>query len=163
VADVEVVRRWPSTLVLSLEERISVAWLRGPDGSGAVIAADGVVLAAAASPPPGLPSVGAIQGSAVPGARLDSPQPALRVAASFPPALRRLVAAVRVGEGGVTLRLRTGGTALYGSPSSLTAKNTALLSLLRQADRDRMAIEYVDVTVPSAPAVKPAEKAPSTG
>lgn len=156
VAEVEVERRWPSTVVLDLRERTSVAWVRTPGGAGAVIAGDGVVLAGVAELPRDLPTLGAVGATPIPGARVDAPQPALRVAASFPPALRAVVAAVRAGEGGVTLRLRSGAIALYGAPASLTAKNAALLSLLRQAERDRTAIEYVDVRVPTAPAVKPA-------
>jgi hypothetical protein len=68
-----------------------------------------------------------------------------------------------VGENGVVLHLRAGGIVLYGAAASLEAKNAALVSLLQRAQRDGLAIDYVDLRIASAPALKPAGTAPSPG
>ena len=153
VALAEVERRWPSTLVVTLTERTAVAWAAGGEGEVALVAADGTVLEVGPDRPSDLPSLGTVDKPLEPSASWPGPAVSVRVAASFPPSLRREVAGVRVGEGGVTLRLRPGGSALYGRPLALGAKNAALLSILR---RDDLEIEYVDLRIASAPAVKPA-------
>lgn len=153
IAGARVHRRWPSTLVLELTERRAVGWVEDGDGTVVLVAGDGTVLEDAAGRPGRLPSLGTVAPNLVPAAGWQGPPVAVRVAASFPPSLRRLVAGIRVGEGGVRLRLRPGGSALYGQATALEAKNAALLSILR---RDDLVIDYVDLRIASAPAVKPA-------
>jgi cell division protein FtsQ len=154
VAEVTVEREWPSTLVLHLTERTPVGWARGSDGHRVLVAGDGTVLSAMERKPHQLPSLGSLELSLDPGSHYAGPRPVLAVAASFAPELRRQVAGIRVGESGVNLRLRVGGTVLYGPASSTEAKNAALVSILRQVRRDDLRIEYVDVRLPSAPALK---------
>lgn len=160
VAEVVVEREWPSTLVLRVTERTPVGWAQGSGGQRVLVAGDGTVLSAAEGKPDRLPSLGSLELSLVPGSLYAGPRPVLAVAASFAPELRRQVAGLRVGESGVNLRLRVGGTVLYGPASSTDAKNAALVSILRQVRREGLRIEYVDVRLPSAPALK-AVAAPS--
>jgi cell division protein FtsQ len=160
VAEVAVEREWPSTLVLRVTERAPVGWARVSGDRRVLVAADGTVLAAVKRKPDQLPSLGSLELSPAPGSLYEGPRPVLEVAASFAPELRRQVAGVLVGESGVDLRLRVGGTVLYGPASSTDAKNAALVSILRQVRREALRIEYVDVRIPSAPALK-AEPAPT--
>lgn len=159
VAEADVLREWPSTLVLRITERRPAGWARVPGGDRALVAADGIVLATVPGNTGGLPSLGSLEVPGIPGAVYGGPAAVIAVAASFSPELRREVAAIRVGKDGVTLRLRMGGRVLYGSASSREAKNTALVSILRQARKDSLAIDYVDLRIPSAPALKPAAPA----
>lgn len=154
VAEVAVEREWPSTLVLHVTERTPVGWAQGSGGQPVLVAGDGTVLSAVEQKPDQLPSLGSLELSLAPGSVYAGPRPVLEVAASFAPELRRQVAGIMVGESGVNLRLRVGGTALYGSASSTNAKNAALVSILRQVRRQGLRIEYVDLRIPSAPALK---------
>jgi cell division protein FtsQ len=160
VADVTVEREWPSTLVLHVTERAPVGWARGSGGRHVLVAGDGTVLSAVEQKPDQLPSLGSLELSLPPGSLYAGPRPLLEVAASFAPELRRQVAGVMAGESGVNLRLRVGGTVLYGPASSTDAKNAALVSILRQVRREALRIEYVDLRIPSAPALK-AESGPT--
>jgi cell division protein FtsQ len=160
VAEVAVEREWPSTLVLRVIERAPVGWARVSGGQRVLVSGDGTVLAAVEQKPDQLPSLGSLELSPAPGSLYAGPRPILEVAASFAPELRRQVAGIMVGESGVDLRLRVGGTVLYGPASSTDAKNAALVSILRQVRREALRIDYVDVRIPSAPALK-AEPAPT--
>jgi hypothetical protein len=57
---------------------------------------------------------------------------------------------------GVVIALEGGGVARYGPPADLGQKSTAVASMLTWADRHGVRIAYVDVSVPSAPVLKPA-------
>jgi cell division protein FtsQ len=155
VADVQVEREWPSTIVFRVVERRSAAWARSPDGGRVLVAGDGTVLGPVDEKPNELPSLGSLEAVPKPGGLYPGPRAVLEVAASFPSSLRREVAGVRAGERGVTLRLRLGGTVLYGSSASADAKNAALVSILRRVRNERLEIDYVDLRIPSTPALKP--------
>jgi cell division protein FtsQ len=165
IAAADIERRWPSTLALRIVERRAVAVVED-DGGAAMVAADGTVLGRfpdyVAEDPglimsfayPSLPStVGAVL---VPGSAYPGPTGPLELAASFPGPLRREVRSIRIDGDDVRLRLRRGGVVLYGSFGSPDAKNAALLSLLREARKRHIEVEYIDVRIPSSPALKPA-------
>jgi cell division protein FtsQ len=156
VADARVDRRWPSTVVVRVEERRPVAWVRGPDGP-VVVSGDGTAL-----PPdqsgfqgPGLPSVGRTDRRLAPGESFAG-GPSLRVAASLDPELAALVARVRTADGQVVLDLHPGGTVLYGTADAAGAKNAAALALIRRTRREGIEVGYVDVRDPSSPVLNPA-------
>jgi cell division protein FtsQ len=163
VADVRVEREWPSTIVLRVVERRSAGWARGPDGGRVLVAGDGTVLSPVDEKPNELPSLGSLKVVPKPGGLYSGPRAVLEVAASFPLGLRREVAGVRTGERGVTLRLRLGGAVLYGSSASADAKNAALVSILRRVRNEGLEIDYVDLRIPSAPALKPEVPPTPTG
>jgi cell division protein FtsQ len=156
VSDARVDRRWPSTIVLRVEERRPVAWARSPHGP-VVVSGDGTALPPGASlfPNPGIPSLGRTDRRLGPGDSIAG-GPSLRVAASFGPELAGLVARVRTTEGQVVLELHRDGTVLYGTADASGAKNAAALALIRRTRREGIEVGYLDVRDPSSPVLKPA-------
>lgn len=151
VADAEVERRWPGTVVVSVVERRPVAAVAAGTGV-ALVASDGVVVELAADAPAGMPRIGGIEADAEPGAVVEAGE-LLDVAAALPPAIagrvEEIVAGLEPGE--VALRLRDGGTARLGPAAELGAKLTSVATMLAQVDLSCLAT--LDVRVPSAPAV----------
>lgn len=154
VADVEVQRSLPSTLVLVVRERVPVAWAATPGGE-VPVAADGTVLGPSDLVSGYLPSVDAAPRDLAPGDALPGDGAALRVAGSLSQSLRRRVASIGVMGGEVVLRLRPGGRVLYGTASAMGRKNEALSAALGWAESRGLAVAYVDVRVPERPAVRP--------
>ena len=160
VARAEVQRQWPSTLTLRVIERRPVAVAR-TGGAPVLVAGDGTVLAPSGTDGhryPWIPPTpkALTSGDAYPGA--SSP---VRVAASLPTRLRPLVQRVRVHQGDLTLDLVGGGAILYGDAGSAEAKNAAILAVLDRAQEEGIEVDYVDVRIPSAPALKPAGSTPT--
>jgi cell division protein FtsQ len=166
VVAVEVDREWPSTLTLRITERRPVALAEGPSGTF-MVAGDGTVLGRLAGYLESAPILTELpyvtrteeilgQGDPYPG-----PPPVLRVAASFPPQLRRAVRRVGVDDGAIVLELRAGGTVLYGDAGATGAKNTAVLAVLDEAGRQGIDVGYIDVRIPSSPTLKPAAQSPA--
>lgn len=153
IADAEVERRLPSTVVLAVRERVAAGWVEDPAG-GAVVAGDGTVLERPGRRPAGLPLVGSSARALPSGARVSGMSRILEVAASFRGALLPRVAAVRDGGSDLTLALRGGGRVLYGPPSAVAAKNAAVLSMLSWAAERGVRIAYLDVRVPDAPVLR---------
>jgi cell division protein FtsQ len=155
IASAEASRSLPSTLVLRVRERSAIGWMSDPDG-WAVVAGDGIVVQrGSGETPDGLVALGRAASSVSVGARaagLDGP---LRVAASLSPALRRRVDEARSTGDEIELLLDDGAKVLYGKAVSLRAKNAALVSMLRYARNNEIAVEYLDVRSPAAPALKP--------
>lgn len=157
VASAEVVRDLPAGLTIRIRERRPVAWVRVPGGA-ALVAADGTVLERRARPPARLPLVGEAEAAPPAGAPVPRLGPGLAAAAALPPAVRRQVAEAVARDGRLVLVLRSGARALLGTPESLDAKASALRSLLRWSAASGVALDYVDLRVPAAPAVRPAPR-----
>jgi cell division protein FtsQ len=164
VGAVEADREWPSTLTLRITERRPVALAEDQAGTF-VVAGDGTVLGRLAgyiesapilSGPTGLPYVTRTEETLGQGDLYPGPPPVLRVAASFPPQLRRAVLRVGIDEGAILLELRAGGTVLYGDAGATGAKNTAVLAVLDEARRQGIDVGYIDVRIPSSPTLRPA-------
>lgn len=165
IAVAEVERRWPSSVTVRVTERTAVALVE--DRGGAVtVAADGTVLArlpkyvldapATISESFGYPYLpGKVGGVLAPGSAYPGPEGPLELAASFPGPLRREVGSIRLNGDDLHLRLRSGGVVLYGSLGATGAKNAALLSLIRKARQRDIEVDYIDVRIPSSPALKP--------
>jgi cell division protein FtsQ len=157
IADASVVRRWPGTIIVQVTPRIPVAVV-----GGALVAADGVVVAVGTSPstaPPSTVPLVALDGVAAPagaGERVDAPD-LLTVAALVPDEVREHVAAVGAGasEGEVDLRLVGGGIARLGPTTGLGSKLVAVATVLEQVDLTCLAT--IDARVPSAPSVTRAQ------
>ena len=154
VLDAEVVRELPTTAVIRVTERTPSGWMEDPEGM-AIVSGDGVVLERITVPPPQLPAVGSSPDPLAVGDRLGSTGQPLRVAASMGGPLRERIAAVELQGSDVLLRLREGGTVLYGEPVELSAKNGALAEMLRWANGQGIEVGTIDVRAPSAPSLEP--------
>jgi cell division protein FtsQ len=153
VRTAQVRRHLPWTLIVTVEERFPVAWVRQTDGV-AVIAADGIVLARRRNPPRGVVGIGAWRGRLRPGDHLEGLERPLAVAGSLPSRLRRQVERAWMRGGLVVLRLREGVRVLYGEPRALQAKNAALTRVLEWAGDQGAELAHVDLRVARNPAVR---------
>ena len=153
VRDAAADRSLPATLVLRIAERRPVGWVEDPSGP-AVVAEDGTVVTRGQPAPADLPGLGIVAEPLVAGERLRG-VPTLAAAASMGDRLLAAVASVAEVEGELVLELSQGGIVRYGEPEQLEAKNRALSEMLAWA-RDRgLGIDYIDVRVPGAPALRP--------
>lgn len=154
VAQARAERSLPTTLVIRVRERRAAGWLDDPSGA-AVIAEDGVVVERVPGTPRHLPSLGALSQPLAPGERLAETPVTLRVASSLGRDLLGAVASVAVVDGELVLELRAGGEVRYGDPVRLEAKNRALAKMLAWAEEREVGVEYIDVRIPGAPALRP--------
>ena len=145
VADVDVHRAWPSTLVIAVVERRPVAAVPAADGY-LLVDAEAVPFQSVARPPAGLAVV-----------RVDSPGPsdpstraALSVLAALTPELRAKLSAV-VAESPVRIHLElTGGrTVIWGDARDGATKARVATALLGQSGRT------IDVSAPEVATVRP--------
>lgn len=159
VAAASVDRILPGTVRVRVRERRPVAVLRLAgtavtlDGAGAVLA-NGTAAA-------GLPSIEAPAQQATPGEVVRSPQvrAALAVLVSLPARLRtRLATVAAPSSEQVVLRLDDGLEVRYGAAEDLAAKNEVLGALLARLESEGVSPVYVDVSVPTRPAVGPAAR-----
>ena len=146
-------RSLPTTLVLRIAERRAVGWIEDPSGP-AMVADDGTVVERARPAPPDLPGLGTAPAPLEPGERLEG-VPTLRVAASMGAGVLASLASVAEVEGEVVMALRGGGEVRYGSADRLREKNRALAEMLDWARERQVGVEYIDVRIPSAPALRP--------
>jgi cell division protein FtsQ len=153
VRTAQVRRDLPSTLVLTVEERFPVAWVRQGRGV-ALVAGDGTVLARRRKPPQGTVDIGAGEGRLRPGDHLEGLEEPLTVVGSLPSRLRRQVERASMRRGEVVLRLGGGARILYGDPRALEAKNAAMTRVLRWAGEQGAELAYVDLRVARNPAVR---------
>jgi cell division protein FtsQ len=142
VAEVDVRRQWPDTIVIEVVERTPVAAVPAGAESGAeygLLDPDGVVFFTVAQPPAGLPLV------SVPAAGPDDPatRAALTVLAALTPQLRAELETLTVaGPARIRLELRSGRTVVWGDESASEEKARVATALLaREA-------EEIDVSVP---------------
>lgn len=142
IARATVERHLPSTIVVTVRERVPLAV-----ADGHAVAADGTVLPGAATE--GLPTIRAAVG------RLSDEQAsgAAGVLGGLPRALRGAIEVVTVGTDGTLQLARADGVDVrWGPPGADDAKASSLLAVLRWARRTERSLIRVDVTVPAAPA-----------
>jgi cell division protein FtsQ len=163
LAEAEVRRSWPATLIILVRERRAVAEVGDASGGFVVVAADGILVERRGRPDPALASLGRVAGRPAVGSRLAAHAASVRVAASFDQRLARHVAEIHEDGGEVELVLARGGVVRYGEPRSLPQKNAAIRGMLRYARRAGLQIEYLDVRAPTSPVLKPAGAAPVEG
>ena len=152
VGTVHVQRRWPSTVTITLVERVPVA--AAPARSGvAVVDRQGRVLAVGPAAPPERPLLLGLPPAGLPGSRLHGRAGDLLAVAEALPAdvLPRLAGVVAADGGQVELRLRPTGVVKLGSPDQLREKVVAVETVLAQVDLSHLAV--LDVRVPASPAV----------
>lgn len=156
-------RRWPSTVVLTVEERqpAAVAPCDAGAAAGCLVDGSGRVLAPASQDPrvaAGLPRLEGVPAAGEPGTMLPaSASGALAVAVNLPSALRPLVLGVRGDGPDVVLDLRAPGrdasppVVRLGPPDRIQDKLTAAATVLARTSVNGLAV--LDVRVPESPAL----------
>jgi cell division protein FtsQ len=138
----------PSTVVISITERVPVALTAEGTGSRDLIGADGVVIGPATGNE-ALPTIVTSNGGSLDPGALRS---CAAAAGAMNLSLRRQVKTMVVQPGGsLELDLRSGVTASLGQPTDISQKEQALEGVLRWAGAERRILASVDVSVPSAP------------
>ena len=155
IVSAEVERDLPRAVVITVVERRPAGWLEDPDGF-AIVAGDGTILERQGYEPQHLPALGELPDAAAIGEGIDTLDLPLRVTASMDARTLREIATVKVRGSEVALELRGGGAVLYGPATDTRAKSRALGDMLMWAEEEGLAIESIDVRVPSAPSLAPA-------
>ena len=143
VASVDVIREWPSTIVIDVTERTPVATFDGPGGVH-LVDATGDDYATVATAPPGLPTI------TVPHVAATDPttQAVFAVLAVVPAQLRPILANISAQTpGSITFSLTTGKTVIWGDASDAGQKAAVLAALLSQPGKT------YDVSAPDLPTI----------
>lgn len=143
VATVDVVRDWPSTILIEVTERKPVAVYNGPGGVH-LVDSTGDDYATVAVAPPGLPTI------AVPHAAPNDPttQAVFAVLAAMPPQLRPILVNVSAQTpGSVRFALNNGKTVVWGDAGDAAHKAAVLAALLTQPGK------VYDVSAPDLPTI----------
>lgn len=150
VKDATVVRKFPGTIEVTLQERTPVAAVPAGEGVWALVDSDGRVLAHQPAAPVEITHVEAPPTGA-PGTRVTSAtRAALRVIESMPEILAGRVPSIAVTEAGaIELRLDGKIPVAFGPPADTDDKLVALATLVQKADLGR--VRSIDVRVPTAP------------
>ncbi|HEY7667453.1 MAG TPA: FtsQ-type POTRA domain-containing protein [Actinomycetota bacterium] len=148
VAGATVTKDLPSTVILTIRERVPVAVVN--DGSvERLVGDDGELLAVGA--PSNLPRIVADDGATT--TDPAAVRGAARAVSAMRPEIRRLVAfVVLLPEGELALQLRSGVPVAYGPAEDEASKAQALAAMLRLAERTGGRYTSMDVSVPTAPA-----------
>jgi cell division protein FtsQ len=148
VADVEVTRGWPRSVVVTVVERVPVAVVE-ESGTRSLVDADGVLFdTVTGNPPTGVVPLDV----ADPGPEDRATRAALAALVALPEEVRGDVAdAGATGPEDVTLTLEDGTTVLWGSAEQAGDKADTLVALLDQLEAGGLEpAETIDVSVPSA-------------
>ena len=150
VARVDIERRWPSTVRISIAERVPVASVVATGGGWALVDRTGRVLAKQAGPAGDLPQVtGGAPAGALGTVVSRQVRDAVATAAALPDELRPRAPIVSVAADGIELKLKPSGVAKLGSIDRLAAKLDAVVTVLERGNAGNVAV--LDVRVPSAP------------
>ncbi|TMM15465.1 MAG: FtsQ-type POTRA domain-containing protein [Actinobacteria bacterium] len=156
VATATVARDWPSTVGISVRERVPAAVVTTANGEWAVTDDTGRVLQrSTGAPPPALPAFRAVEQLPAPGSQLPaSSGPALRVLGALRGRLVTQVLSVDVRpDGEVALTVSSGVVVQLGDASQLDRKLAATQTLLSQVRPP--GVQTIDVRVPEDPALVP--------
>ncbi len=148
VREVEVSRRWPATVVVSVHERVAVAVVPAPAGGSGyrLVDRDGVDVESASRRPGGLPYLDVNVAQAGPAALVA----ALEVQAQLPLALQTQLREIgATSPDGVWFSVRNGAKVTWGDATRSEEKLAALTAAVAASPT---AATY-DVSAPSAPAV----------
>jgi cell division protein FtsQ len=153
VANVKVVRVWPDTVRIEIDERHPVAYTPLADGSYGLIDDHGVVYRAIANVPADLPKVVGTVALDAPDQPIDDTlQAAVDVASRLPASLAGRVDSVWAASPfDVRLQLSDGVQVRWGDPQRTALKAHVLRLLLHR----RASVSVYDVSAPEAPATAP--------
>jgi len=168
VGDARVERELPTSLTITVNERLPVAWVRrsvppgSPEGTlGAIVLVDrsGRVLGGEAQPPVGLPELIGVARVPERGDRIVPAAPA-RAIAELPDGLRSQTSTLQRRGGQAVLKLAAppggaepaAGEVKLGNFEAIGAKGAAAPAVLDQLFVDGDEVGYIDVRVPGAPA-----------
>ena len=144
----------PSSVSITVLERVPVAVALTEEDGRQLIAGDGTPLGAAAAGS-ALPEVRLVGEPGQPGPAFDAVAAGAGVAAGMPPAIRLQVELVVIGSDGIiTLHLTDGVTVTYGGPDEFEAKAEAIAAILAYAEDQGRALMSIDVTAPAAPTAR---------
>ena len=144
----------PSSVSITVLERVPVAVALTEEDGRQLIAGDGTPLGAAAAGS-ALPEVRLVGEPGQPGPAFDAVAAGAGVAAGMPPAIRSQVELVVIGSDGIiTLHLTDGVTVTYGGPDEFEAKAEAIAAILAYAEDQGRALMSIDVTAPAAPTAR---------
>jgi len=162
VASVDVDRMLPGTVKVRIVER-TPAMVLSLGAARWTIDAEGHVLEPGAVEK-GLPALAGVEvGRVAAGMRLQTEESlaALEVFRSLAPALRTKVAAIFAPTiERITFSLADGTVVRFGAAEDIQAKNRVLKALLERLKREGRKVAYVDVRVPTSPAISEATPAP---
>ena len=148
VASVEVARGWPSSVVITVVERVPVA-IVGEPGRRSLVDAEGVLFdSVTGSAPPGVVPLDVAR----PGSGDPATMAGLAAVSALPAEVRRnVVRAAATSAEDISLTLTDGTTVRWGDAERSTAKADALAGLLEQIDSGLLeAAQTIDVSTPSA-------------
>lgn len=158
VESATVTRDWPSVLRVEVVERVAVAQLAQPNGTLAILDADGVVMAEYEPAYASLPLVHYQQEVAL-GQVVGDTLPALNLIAELPEDLHTWVESTSLIPAGtdgtrfhLSLNLVGGATAKLGNPTLREAKIESLRTVLGRVDLEHIC--SIDVTVPELPIIR---------
>ena len=152
VEHVEVARKWPGTIKITVVERAAVAQMVMSDNRWLLLDATGRGLDLVDTFVPGIPSLWGIERAPTVGSTLHGADAALTVAAQLPDDVAAHVGGIAPSDdGGLDLALVEGGVVKFGPPTEIAAKFLAVRTVIEQVDLDDMAV--LDVRVPAAPAL----------
>ena len=158
VADAEVERRLPGTVKVKVVERRPALVVSLGTSAHWTIDARGNVLATGQAEP-GLPVIGGVEvGDIRPGVKLDAPVIAEVLATwrSLPKKLAGDVQAIfATSLERISFTLTDGTQVRYGAAERLDAKNEVLRALRKQLAEEGRITSYIDVRVPTSPAIGP--------
>jgi cell division protein FtsQ len=148
VASVEVTRGWPSSVVITVVERVPVAVV-GEPGSRSLVDAQGVLFdSISGDPPAGVVPVDL----ASPGPGDPPTMAVLAAVLALPDDVRARIAVASADDAeAISLTLADGTTVLWGGPEESDRKGTALAALLGQIEAGSLEpAETIDLSSPDA-------------
>jgi cell division protein FtsQ len=155
IKEARISRTLPSFLSIAIVERTPSAVLAGPK---LLVSSDGVVLGRA-DDATALPLIEADARRVGTEVRVPTDLPALRIVRALSADLLPRVARIGFDRSDrFTLTLRDGTRVILGNGEAGADKVAALGALLKWIDRNAIRIAYIDLTVPTAPAILPAPK-----
>ncbi|MEW6552884.1 MAG: FtsQ-type POTRA domain-containing protein [Actinomycetota bacterium] len=157
IARADITRHFPNSVKIKIVERRPSGYVL-QNGRYALIDQEGMVLESVEAVPPGLVEIRDLTlPLLLPGHELSGIEFAsvTSLIGSLPQALRDRTAAVGIGGGGGMYIVADGTTVIYGDAEDFARKNTIALMALSVLVQRYGAIEYLDVSYPEHPVIKP--------
>jgi cell division protein FtsQ len=158
IQSVSISRRFPATVILEIRERKPQGMII-QNGKYHLVDSSGYILESLAEMPQGMVEIRDMQvpllfpGKEISGEDFTS---AMSLRGSLPPELEEITEAVGYHQTEGLYIVSKGTKVIYGDTSDLSRKNLVVLLALRELVDNYGAIEYIDVSLPDHPVLKPA-------